>query len=98
MYKYPLHYGQGRILYTDVVSNVEWSWIEHANFFLFFYGHVMDLEATCIVVNRGSEVLGIDTEYCMLEEHNSRLWDLLCNIQPVLTHKLVLAAFEDNKI
>ena len=56
----------------------------------------MDLEAACIVINRGSELFGIDTEHCMLEEHNSKLWDLLCNIQPVLSP--VLATFEDNKI
>jgi len=33
----------------------------------------MDLEAACIVINRGNEVFGIDTKYCMPEEQNSKL-------------------------
>jgi len=50
----------------------------------------MDLEAACLVVNSGSEVFGIDTEHCMLEEHNSKLQDLLCNIQPVVSSEYIL--------
>jgi len=33
----------------------------------------MDLEATLVVVNKGSEAFDIDAEHCMLEEHNRKL-------------------------
>ena len=56
---------QGRILYTDVVSNVEWSWIEHTNFFLFFYGHVMDLEAALWLIEEVKFLASILSIACL---------------------------------